>query len=751
MEKRSDNSLTGMTNQPKLKDFLKEEKKNKALEEKARRKLEKEKKRLEKERKKLEKKVGEAKEKTELVTEEIKTRKKVWDQFKGIRMKLLFVFFVPVVLLGVFGFVSYKTSANAIIKNYIKSTSDTFDAVSKYLNLGMSSVFDKATEFSLSSSVENYYRRTNEEDTLDNAIAYRQLKEDLIVIKETNNFIQGIHIMANVGKAMTNSGTTTVPSDFYQKYSATDEGEQLLKMTGRSWIGSHKTLDELLNNDTSKYAMSLITKMSGQGLLIMDISTDEIINALKDIEVAKGSIIGFITNDGREILVDKDVKKVFTKEKFYQDALGSKKPSGYSYQNYKGESYLYIYSKIGDTGAMVCALIPKAEILKQPGAIKHLSIIFIAFASLFAIVLGTVISGGFSSAINKLVKSISLAAKGDLTVNFKTKRKDEFKILSDGLSNMTAGMSNLIGEVAGVGKKVTESADLLSTTSEKILAATKDISFTIDEIEKGVVQQAEDTEHCLGQMSNLAEKINQVYNSTNEIERIATNTKTVVGDGLVIIDELNNKSKDTTNVTQLVIKDIEELEKQSQNIGNFVGIINEIASQTNLLSLNASIEAARAGEAGRGFAVVADEIRKLADQSIEAANQIQSIVTEIQNKTQGTVQSAKQAESIVESQMESLNKTIKVFEEINNHVGNLVNNLDIISVGIKGIESAKNVSMDAISNISAVAQETAAASEEVSATATSQISSVENLSQSAMELADDAKKLEQAIKLFKIN
>jgi methyl-accepting chemotaxis protein len=225
----------------------------------------------------------------------------------------------------------------------------------------------------------------------------------------------------------------------------------------------------------------------------------------------------------------------------------------------------------------------------------------------------------------------------------------------------------------------------------------------------------------------------------------------VVGDGLVIIDELNNKSKDTTNVTQLVIKDIEELEKQSQNIGNFVGIINEIASQTNLLSLNASIEAARAGEAGRGFAVVADEIRKLADQSIEAANQIQSIVTEIQNKTQGTVQSAKQAESIVESQMESLNKTIKVFEEINNHVGNLVNNLDIISVGIKGIESAKNVSMDAISNISAVAQETAAASEEVSATATSQISSVENLSQSAMELADNAKKLEQAIKLFKIN
>jgi methyl-accepting chemotaxis protein len=338
-----------------------------------------------------------------------------------------------------------------------------------------------------------------------------------------------------------------------------------------------------------------------------------------------------------------------------------------------------------------------------------------------------------------------------LTAKFDTKRKDEFLILSSGISGMMDSMRKLIGEVQVVGSEVSDSAGELSETSDDLLAASRDISQTIENIEQGIVQQADDTEHCLTQMNKLSGQINQVYNNTHDIEQIAENTKVIAGEGIGMINELSDKSKATADITHNVIGKVEEFEIQSKHIANFVTIINEIASQTNLLSLNASIEAAKAGDAGLGFAVVASEIRKLADQSVQAANQVQNIVQEIHTKITDTVDTAKQAESIVESQTESLSRTIVAFNNINVHVKELVNNLNNVSLGIKTIENAKEDTLVAIESISAISEQTAAASEEMNATAINQLNSVELLRQSAAALASDSKKLEEVIKIFKIS
>jgi methyl-accepting chemotaxis protein len=616
--------------------------------------------------------------------------------------------------------------------------------------MGVDAVSTKSYEISDNNVVKKYFKNADELSAEEGAASFSQVNDIITTAKSSHTFIYAIHSIGEEGNSISTVGE--LPEDIYNTFLESPEGQLISTSTDRyMWVGKHSVLDDILENKQTTYAVSIIRKMAeNNGFIIMDVPTNQITKALSQVDFGEDSVVGFVTEDGIETLENTEETNVFKDLTYYQEAAAGSEPFGFSYEKYNGQNYLFLYNKIGSTGATLCALVPKHTILKQVNEIRILSIVFVTLACIIAGVIGTVIAGGIGSEIVKLAKSIAMAAKGDLTTKFKTKRKDEFLILSNSLMDMVGGMRNLIETVASFGSKVNGSADTLSHTSSDILVSTKDISLAIGEIEKGVVQQASDTEQCLVQMSDLSDKINQVYESTYEIEQIAKDTKIIVGGGLVTMDELSNKSSATTDITHTVINEIEALELQSRNIANFVNVINEIASQTNLLSLNASIEAARAGDAGRGFAVVAEEIRKLADQSVNASNQINSIVSEIQNKTKVTVVSAKKAENIVGSQMEALAKTISTFNNINEHVGNLVNNLNNISEGVKGIEAAKDETLDAIRNISAVSQQTATSSEEVSATATNQISSVEYLSQSAAELAEDSKKLEEAIQMFQI-
>ncbi len=681
-------------------------------------------------------------------------KSKLWNRLHSIRVRLSIGLLVPIILLAVYGLVSNNVSEKAIIQKYEKSASDTIDAVSRYINLGISMVEKSSMEIILDINFRKYFELKYEE-AIGSTKSYDDIQDRMFLNASSNKFIADIHLIGANGLDM--STNVDINRDLYRWILDSEIGKQFKeKKTQFLWLGEHAELDKVMPisgaaYNTDSYALSIIRKMSdSKGFIIIDVSTQQIEDTFAEYDLGKGSIMGFITADGRETLANSDESVVFTKLPYYRKAMEAEKLSDYSYEEYNGKEYLFIYSRFNGMGGAICALVPKSTILGEVRGLKTINLAFVIVSCVIAIIIVFIITRSISKAINTLNRYISKAAKGDLTVQLVTKRKDEFQTLSGGISDMIEHMRTLIGEVQEVGGTVSDSAQSLAGTSSDLLDATKGISRTIDEIGQGIVQQVEDTELCLTQMNNLSDQITQVYNNTNEIEQIAESTRTVATEGAHIIEELSLKAKATSEITQDVIRKIQEYEVQSRKIEGFVNLINDIASQTNLLSLNASIEAARAGEAGRGFAVVAEEIRKLADQSMGAANQIQNTVKDIDTKNKETVNTAEQAESIVASQTEALYKTVSVFDNISSHVNDLANNLDDILERIKTIETAKDDTLSAIQNISAVFQQTAASSEEVNATTINQIDSVERLRQAAIVLKEDARKLEYAIRIFKI-
>lgn len=280
--------------------------------------------------------------------------------------------------------------------------------------------------------------------------------------------------------------------------------------------------------------------------------------------------------------------------------------------------------------------------------------------------------------------------------------------------------------------------------------ASNEISTSISEIGHGISGQAQDSQSCLLQMDELSEKIKSVNTNIVDIDLIAKDTDHLIKKGIGTMEELSKQSEATNDITKYVVENIAALEVKSHSIGQIIQVINEIADQTNLLALNASIEAARAGDAGRGFSVVAEEIKKLAEQSLHAADEINQVIDKIIKQTSDTVTIAKDAEQIVYKQNSIVNNTISTFKNMGDGMKKLTASLSVISENVGNMDSARAGTLSAVESISAISQQTLAASEMVEDIVHAQNNSVSALEEAAKTLAENSSELNQAINQFRI-
>lgn len=371
-------------------------------------------------------------------------------------------------------------------------------------------------------------------------------------------------------------------------------------------------------------------------------------------------------------------------------------------------------------------------------------------AAIIGIVTALFISRMISNPVNEMLEVANKVASGDLTVQIDNESENELGQLSQAIRTMVSNLHNLISEVQLGSSKVACTSQEISSSSEEITAGANQISETVSDISKGALSQSSRAEEVSRAMNDMTASIQQIAGSAQTAAASATESNQLIqevgkkSEGLLVqMDEIQQAVGDSAKV-------IRDLDGKSKQIGEIVNLITSIADQTNLLALNAAIEAARAGEQGRGFAVVADEVRKLAEDSGNAAKEIAQLIRDIQTGTGEAVYSMETGTEKVSVGAKALHETVSVVQSIVESGERVARMAQEIAAAAEEQSATIEEITSSVEEVSAIAEQSAAGTEQASASVQEQTASMEELATSSQELADLAGSLMEAASKFRI-
>ena len=654
----------------------------------------------------------------------------------SIKRKLMAMILAAVIIpLAAFGYYSYWTAFNILEENIEVSSMQTIEESERYVDQFLKNMELSVVQMANSESLKNF----NEEE------AYRIFND----IQENNKSILSAYYGDSQGRMYVwpkadRSHIDTRTRPWYKK--AIENPKEIV------WT------EPYVDATTEHLIVTVVKTVEGydgnmNGVAAIDLELSELCDYTDLTGIGKTGNI-FIMDSNGVLIADKDrsfVGEDFSKMEFWNDAKSSEK--GYSDYIIDSERYFIAHATNEKTGWKIMGQMDEHELLEDTGSIKKSALVSITIGIVLALAAAAIIAHMISKPLFEGVGHIKRFSSGDFPGELSEKfsnRKDEFGELAHSIEALKNDMKGLIEEVLSSSSSVNESAVSLSSISTQSVQSSTEIANAIEEISRGAENQAISTQLGATSVDQMAFVMEAVNGESRDMYDISRSAGKLVMEGTQVVRELSQKNKISKDSYESVSKVVMEVSQNARGISEILDVITAISDQTNLLALNANIEAARAGENGRGFAVVAQEVRKLAEESADAALNIKKMIEEIQEKTNMAVKAVIDTKEAIHDQDNAVERTDKIFEKISESMEDIKAKNRVIRDKSEVMSNMKDDIVTMIEGIASTAQESSAASEEVTASTEEQLACMEELSENAKKLEAMSGNLENSVHKFKI-
>ena len=410
------------------------------------------------------------------------------------------------------------------------------------------------------------------------------------------------------------------------------------------------------------------------------------------------------------------------------------KISDQDYSSISLEGNIVDFKEISGTDWILVSYVPESTIFADLVSLRTTMAVVAVIVLIILLILMERMLNYMIKPIKSLTDSIVTMASGDFTVDIKTKGNDEITVMGRSMKDFAASMRNMINDIMKASETLQGQAESSTSVSGGMYEASLTQSKTIENLNETVEQLSTSVQEIAESATSLAMVVSETRENSTKAEDEMNKTVGAAENGKVDMQKVGEAMATIQSSINDLQQSIDEVGNASSEINKIVGMIGEIADETNLLALNASIEAARAGDAGRGFAVVASEIGGLAEESNKSVQKIQGLINEVNRLVAETVSKAEDSVGQITSSGELVHQAVGTFDAIYDNIMEASKMVNDMAASITQVESVAT-------NVAAITEEQAASAEMISENAGNIANESQSITNDSEKVADTAKEL----------